>query len=105
MTDRPGASSQQTEDKFEAMLNNANAARVIAQAVEGTIGPKGWMLMMVDRFGEVVITNDGVTILKLMEVSHPAAQMIINSARSQQNEVGDGTTPLPYWPSPGGRGS
>lgn len=92
MTDRPGVSSQQTEDKFEAMLNNANAARVIAQAVEGTIGPKGLDVMMVDRFGEVVITNDGVTILKLMEVSHPAAHMIINSARSQQNEVGDGTT-------------
>lgn len=82
----------QKEDKFETLLNNANAARVISQAVEGTLGPKGLDIMMVDRFGDVVITNDGVTILKLMEVNHPAARMIINAAKAQQSEVGDGTT-------------
>lgn len=92
MTDKPVNANQQGEDRFQTLLNNANAARVISQAVEGTIGPRGLDVMMVDRFGDVVITNDGVTILNLMEVSHPAAQMIINTARSQQKEVGDGTT-------------
>lgn len=80
------------EDRFETLLNNAGAARVIARSVEGTLGPKGLDVMMVDNFGDVVVTNDGVTILKLMDVSHPVAQMIINAARAQQSEVGDGTT-------------
>lgn len=84
--------NQKTEDKFETLLNNANAARVISSAVEGTLGPKGLDIMMVDKFGDVVITNDGVTILKLMEVNHPAAHMIINAAKAQQSEIGDGTT-------------
>lgn len=80
------------DNKFQTLLSNANAARVISQAIEGTIGPKGLDIMMVDRFGDVVISNDGVTILKLMEVNHPVARMIINAARSQQMQVGDGTT-------------
>jgi chaperonin GroEL (HSP60 family) len=80
------------EDRFETLLNNASAARVIARTVEGTIGPKGLDIMMVDSFGDVVVTNDGVTILKLMDVTHPVAHMIINTARAQQAEVGDGTT-------------
>lgn len=80
------------EDRFENLLNNASAARVIARAVEGTIGPKGLDIMMVDSFGDVVVTNDGVTILKLMDVTHPVAHMIISTARAQQSEVGDGTT-------------
>lgn len=92
MADNYISGNQHSEDRFQTLLNNAHASRVIAQAVEGTIGPRGLDVMMVDRFGEVVITNDGVTILKMMEVNHPAAQMIINTARSQQNEVGDGTT-------------
>lgn len=92
MADKPARANQQGEDRFQTLLNNANAARVISQAVEGTLGPRGLDVMMVDRFGGVVITNDGVTILNLMEVGHPAAQMIINTARSQQKEVGDGTT-------------
>ncbi|HOB11728.1 MAG TPA: TCP-1/cpn60 chaperonin family protein [Syntrophomonadaceae bacterium] len=92
MADKPVKANQQGEDRFQTLLNNANAARVISQAVEGTLGPRGLDVMMVDRFGGVVITNDGVTILNLMEVGHPAAQMIINTARSQQKEVGDGTT-------------
>lgn len=80
------------DEKIRALLGNANAARLIAQAIEGTIGPKGLDIMMVDSLGEVVISNDGVTILKLMAVTHPAARMIINTARAQQTEVGDGTT-------------
>lgn len=82
----------EVDQKFQTLLSNANAARVISQAIEGTIGPKGLDIMMVDKFGDVVISNDGVTILKLMEVNHPAARMIINAAKAQQAEVGDGTT-------------
>ncbi len=84
--------NSEIDNKFQTLLSNANAARVISQAIEGTIGPKGLDIMMVDRFGDVVISNDGVTILKLMEVGHPVARMIINTARSQQMQVGDGTT-------------
>lgn len=80
------------DDKYQALSSNAAAARVIAGTIEGTIGPKGLDIMMVDRFGDVVISNDGVTILKSMEVNHPAARMMIHAARAQQEEVGDGTT-------------
>ena len=86
------APEQERDDKFQTLLNNATAARVISQTVEGTLGPKGLDIMMVDRLGDVVVSNDGVTILNLMEVTHPAARMIINAARAQQTEVGDGTT-------------
>jgi chaperonin GroEL (HSP60 family) len=73
-------------------MTNANAIRAITQAVEGTLGPKGLDTMLVDQLGDVVITNDGVTILDLMDVNHPAARMLINIARAQQEEIGDGTT-------------
>jgi len=85
-------STSEFDDKTQALLSNANAARVISQAIEGTIGPKGLDIMMVDSLGDVIISNDGVTILKMMAVNHPAARMIINTARAQQAEVGDGTT-------------
>lgn len=84
--------NSEVDSKFQTLLSNANAARVISQAIEGTIGPKGLDIMMVDKYGDVVISNDGVTILKLMEVNHPVARMIINTAKSQQMQVGDGTT-------------
>ncbi|MGE5371641.1 MAG: TCP-1/cpn60 chaperonin family protein [Solirubrobacterales bacterium] len=80
------------DERLKALINNAAAARVVTQAVEGTIGPRGLDTMMVDSFGDVVITNDGVTILKWMEINHPAAQMVINAARAQQADAGDGTT-------------
>lgn len=83
---------QEAEERFRALTSNTNAVRAVARAVEGTIGPKGLDTMMVDKFGDVVITNDGVTILTLMEANHPAARMLINTARAQQSEVGDGTT-------------
>ncbi len=92
MTENGLTAGQTGDERFQALLSNANAARVISQAVEGTIGPKGLDIMMVDKFGDVVISNDGVTILKLMEVKHPVARMIINTARAQQSQVGDGTT-------------
>ncbi len=80
------------DNKFQTILSNANAARIISSTIEGTIGPKGLDIMMLDRLGDVIISNDGVTILELMEVTHPVARMIINAAKAQQAEVGDGTT-------------
>ena len=76
----------------DAQRMNIMAARVIAEAVKTTLGPKGMDKMLVDSLGDVVITNDGVTILKEMDVEHPAAKMIIEVAKTQDNEVGDGTT-------------
>lgn len=91
MPDKPPV-NKEFDQKWQALLGNANAARIVAQTIEGTIGPKGLDIMMVDSLGDIVISNDGVTILKTMAVSHPAARMIINAARAQQVEVGDGTT-------------
>ncbi len=76
----------------DAQRMNITAARVIAEAVRSTLGPKGMDKMLVDSLGDVVITNDGVTILKEIDVEHPAAKMIIEVAKTQDNEVGDGTT-------------
>ncbi|MBO8171428.1 MAG: TCP-1/cpn60 chaperonin family protein [Bacillaceae bacterium] len=80
------------DDQISVIQSNASAVRAVASAVEGTLGPKGLDTMLVDESGEVLITNDGVTILDKMAVKHPAARMLINIARSQQDEVGDGTT-------------
>ncbi len=80
------------DERLAALVTNSNAVRAIASAVEGTLGPKGLDTMLVDKFGEVVITNDGVTILTTMEANHPAAKMLINIAKAQQAEIGDGTT-------------
>ncbi|MGI6358092.1 MAG: TCP-1/cpn60 chaperonin family protein [Bacillota bacterium] len=85
-------SSSEVDEKLAALMTNAAAIQGIAAAVEGTIGPKGLDTMLVDRFGDVVITNAGVTILDKMEVNHPAARMLINIAKAQQDEIGDGTT-------------
>lgn len=82
----------EVNERMAALVSNANAIRAIASAVEGTLGPKGLDTMLVDKFGEVVITNDGVTILTMMEANHPAARMLINIAKAQQEEIGDGTT-------------
>lgn len=86
------ASGSEIDERLAALLTNASAVRAIASAVEGTIGSKGLDTMLVDRFGEVVITNDGITILTKMEVNHPAAKMVINTAKAQEEEIGDGTT-------------
>lgn len=82
----------EVDERLAALMTNANAIRAIAQSVEGTIGPKGLDTMLVDQFGNVVITNDGVTILNEMDVNHPAARMLIKIAKAQQEEIGDGTT-------------
>lgn len=84
--------NEQREQKFDLLENNTNAVRAVMSAVESTIGPKGLDTMLVDQFGNVVITNDGVTILNMMEVNHPVARMLIHSINAQQEEVGDGTT-------------
>lgn len=86
------SSGADVDERLAALMTNANAIRAIASAVEGTLGPKGLDTMLVDKFGEVVITNDGVTILTMMEANHPAAKMLINIAKAQQDEIGDGTT-------------
>ncbi len=75
-----------------AQSNNILAAKAVAEAVRSTLGPKGMDKMLVDSMGDVVITNDGATILKEIDVAHPAAKMIIEVAKTQENEVGDGTT-------------
>ena len=83
--------SQRTRGK-EAQGMNITAAKAVASAVRTTLGPKGMDKMLVDTLGDVVITNDGVTILKEMDIEHPAAKMIVEVARTQDDEVGDGTT-------------
>jgi len=75
-----------------AQSNNIAAARAVADAVRSTLGPKGMDKMLVDSLGDVTITNDGVTILKEIEVEHPAAKMIVEVAKTQDDECGDGTT-------------
>ncbi len=76
----------------DAQFNNISAATAIASAVKSSLGPRGMDKMLVDSVGDVVITNDGVTILKEMDVQHPAAKMLVEVAKTQDAEVGDGTT-------------
>ena len=76
----------------DAQFNNIQAAMAISNAVKSSLGPRGMDKMLVDSVGDVVITNDGVTILKEMDVQHPAAKMLVEVAKTQDAEVGDGTT-------------
>lgn len=76
----------------DAQENNINACKSVAKAVRTTLGPKGMDKMMVDSVGDLVVTNDGVTILEEMDLQHPAAQMMVEVAQTQEEEVGDGTT-------------
>jgi thermosome len=75
-----------------ALGKNIAAAKAVAEAVRTTLGPKGMDKMLVDSMGDVVITNDGATILKEIDVEHPAAKMIIETAKTQDEQCGDGTT-------------
>jgi thermosome len=75
-----------------AQSNNIQAAKAIADAVRTTLGPRGMDKMLVDSMGDVVITNDGATILKEIDIDHPAAKMIVEISKTQDNECGDGTT-------------
>lgn len=83
--------TQRTTGK-NAQRNNIMAAKLVAETVRTTLGPKGMDKMIVDGMGDITITNDGVTILEEMHVEHPAAKMIVEVAKTQEAEVGDGTT-------------
>ena len=75
-----------------AQRNNILAAKAVAEAVRTTLGPKGMDKMLVDSMGNITITNDGVTILEEMHVEHPAAKMLVEISKTQEEEIGDGTT-------------
>src|SRR5256712_723664 len=76
----------------DAQRSNIMAAKVLAETVRSTIGPRGMDKMMVGSIGDIVITNDGATIMKEMDVQNPAAKMLVEVAKTQDSEVGDGTT-------------
>ncbi len=83
--------SQRTQGR-DAQSSNIMAGKAVAESVRTTLGPRGMDKMLVDSGGDVVITNDGATILNEMDIEHPAAQMIVEVSDSQEEEVGDGTT-------------
>src|ERR1051326_9464597 len=83
--------AQQTKGR-DAQKNNIAAAKLIAEIVHSSLGPRGMDKMLVDSLGDVTITNDGATILKEIDVQHPAGKMMVEVAKSVDNEVGDGTT-------------
>ncbi len=83
--------ARRTQGKSAQRLNIL-ATRAVAETVRTTLGPKGMDKMLVDSFGDVVVTNDGVTILKEMNIEHPTAKMVVEIAKTQDSEVGDGTT-------------
>jgi len=76
----------------DAQRMNIMAGKVLADTIRTTLGPKGMDKMLVDSLGDIVVTNDGVTILKEMDIEHPAAKMLVEVAKTQEDEVGDGTT-------------
>lgn len=76
----------------DAQRQNIAAARAVGESVRSTLGPKGMDKMLVSSIGDIVITNDGVTILQEMDIEHPAAKMMVEVAKTQNEEVGDGTT-------------
>lgn len=83
--------TQRTTGK-NAQRNNIMAAKLVAETVRTTLGPKGMDKMIVDSLGDVTVTNDGVTILEEMQIEHPAAKMVVEVAKTQEAEIGDGTT-------------
>src|SRR3972149_5502439 len=76
----------------EAQRNNIAAAKLIAEIISTSLGPRGMDKMLVDSLGDITITNDGATILKEIDVQHPAAKMMVEVAKATDSEVGDGTT-------------
>ena len=81
----------ETKDK-DAQRNNITAAKLVAEIIKSSLGPRGMDKMLVDALGDVTISNDGATILKDIDVQHPAAKMMVEVSKSIDNEVGDGTT-------------
>ena len=86
-----GEDSQRTQGK-DAQSMNISAGKAVAESVRTTLGPKGMDKMLVASGGDVVVTNDGVTILGEMDIDHPAANMVVEVSETQEDEVGDGTT-------------
>jgi thermosome len=86
-----GEDAQRMKDK-SAQEHNITAARAVAESVQSTLGPKGMDKMLVNSMGDIVITNDGVTILEEMDIDNPTAEMVVEVAETQENEAGDGTT-------------
>jgi chaperonin GroEL (HSP60 family) len=84
--------SSEVDERTAALVANSSAIAAIASAIEGTLGPKGLDCMLVDKFGDVTVTNDGATILDKIDTAHPAARMLIRTALAQEAEIGDGTT-------------
>src|SRR6476646_9792417 len=76
----------------DAQRNNIQAAKLVSELVRTSLGPRGMDKMLVDTLGDVTITNDGATILKEIDVQHPAAKMMVEISKATDNEVGDGTT-------------
>jgi thermosome len=76
----------------DAQRNNILAAKMVSEVVKTTLGPKGMDKMLVSPMNEIIVTNDGVTILDQMQIEHPAAKMMVEIAKTQESEVGDGTT-------------
>jgi len=83
--------TEETKEK-EARMQNINAIKAITQTVKSTLGPKGMNKMLVDSVGDVTITNDGAEILKLLDIDNVAANMMVNIAKSIDDDIGDGTT-------------
>jgi thermosome len=95
MAEGNGSVISENTDRFlgrDAQRNNILAARILAETVKTTLGPKGMDKMLVDPTGNIIVTNDGVTILSEMQIEHPAAKMLVDIAKTQEDEVGDGTT-------------
>ncbi len=95
MTDKPLVLMPEDVQRLmgkDAQRNNILAAKTVADVVKTTLGPKGMDKMLVSPTGEIIVTNDGVTILEEMQIEHPAAKMMVEIAKTQESEVGDGTT-------------
>lgn len=86
--------NSEVDQHLAVLITNSGAVRAVVEAVQGTLGPKGLDCMLVDKFGTVMVTNDGVSILRTMDVNHPAARILISAAEFQEEQVGDGTTTM-----------
>ncbi|MBU2503995.1 MAG: TCP-1/cpn60 chaperonin family protein, partial [Nanoarchaeota archaeon] len=95
MTDKPIVLMPEDVQRLlgkDAQRNNIMAARMVSEIVKTTLGPKGMDKMLISSAGDIIVTNDGVTILDEMQIEHPAAKMMVDIAKTQEDEVGDGTT-------------
>jgi archaeal chaperonin len=95
MADKPIYVLPEDSERYmgkDAQRNNIFAAKILAETVKTTLGPKGMDKMLVDRVGNIIVTNDGATILSEMDIKHPVAKMLVEVAKTQDAEVGDGTT-------------